>query len=372
MKNYLKTLVSGCFIILLFSSAAAQENRPAHLGLVYPLSTNGIDAASYSNNFSVHAIAGLSGGESGLALYGIGGIIKGNGKGFMSSGIWTDIHGTLEGVQMSGVFNRAKDASKGAQFAGVFNLSEWAAPVQMAGVLNKAKQAGAIQAAGVANLTNTLEGIQISGIANVSAKVKGSQFAGIANVADTVEGFQLAGIVNKAKTVRGVQLAGILNIADSSDYPIAIVNLIKNGEKRVGISTDEALNTMASFRSGGRKLYGIVGLGTNLNYETSLYGFESGLGLKLINKHSFRLDVETLNVFLTDFHGLEYNKSGVRLLPSLALSHRIQLYGGPSVNYTVHNIQDADLIKLPLWESSPRDLDKSVHVGYTFGIQVKL
>jgi hypothetical protein len=372
MKSFLKILMSGCLIIFLFLSVAAQENRPAHIGLIYPISTNGIDATSYSNNFSVHAIAGLSGGESGLALYGIGGIIKGNGKGFLSSGIYTDIAGTLEGVQMSGIFNRVKDASKGLQFAGILNVTEGVTPVQISGVLNKATQVDAIQAAGVANLTRKLEGIQISGIANVSDKVKGSQLAGIVNVADTVEGIQLAGIVNKAKLVKGVQLAGILNIADSSDYPIAIVNLIKNGEKRVGISTDEALNTMASFRSGGRKLYGIVGLGTNLNYETSLYGFESGFGLKLINNQPFRLDVEALNVFLTDFHGMEYNKFGIRLLPSLALSDRIQLYGGPSVNYTVHNLEDADLIKLPLWEKNPRDMVKSIHLGYTFGIQIQL
>ncbi len=290
----------------------------------------------------------------------------------MSSGVWTDVHGTLQGVQISGIFNRAKDASKGTQFAGILNVTEGAAPVQMAGILNKAGQVDAIQAAGVANLGRTLKGIQISGIANVADKVKGSQFAGIANVADTVEGFQLAGIVNKAKTVTGVQLAGILNIADSSDHPIAIVNLIKNGEKRVGISTDEALNSMVSFRSGGRKMYGIVGVGTNLNYETSLYGFESGLGLKLINNYLFRIDVEVLNVYLTDFHGLEYNKSGIRLVPSLALSDRIQLYGGPSVNYTVHNMEDADLIKLPIWEKNPRDLHKSIHAGYTFGVQIQL
>src|SRR5690606_2185297 len=110
----------------------------------------------------------------------------------------------------------------------------------------------------------------------------------------------------------------------------------------------------------------------NLNYETSLYGFESGLGLKLVDNHPFRLDIEALNVFLTDFHGLEYNKSGIRLLPSLALLDRIHLYGGPSVNYTVHNMEEADLIKLPLWERSPRDIYKSIHVGYTFGIQILL
>ena len=212
----------------------------------------------------------------------------------------------------------------------------------------------------------------MAGVSNIAEKVKGTQIAGVINLADQVDGFQLAGVVNKAQKVKGVQLAGLLNIADSSDYPIALVNLIKNGEQRVGVSTDEVFNSMVTFRSGGRKLYGILGLGTNLDYKTDLYGFESGFGLKLVDNQPFRLDVEAFNVFLADFHGLEYNKSGIRLLPAIGLSERIYLYGGPSINYTVHNLDEADLIKLPLWERSPRDLHKSIHVGYTFGIQVEL
>ena len=372
MKNQLSILLLSYLITFSCLTSIAQENRPAHLGLVYPLSTNGVDAPSIRNNFSVHAIYGISGGESGLALYGVGGIVKGNGKGLLASGVWNDIHGTLEGTQMAGVFNRANDASKGSQFAGVLNLTKEAAPVQMAGVLNKAKQVKAIQASGVVNLTKDLDGIQIAGVSNVAEVVKGTQIAGVINVAQQVEGFQLAGVVNKATTVKGVQLAGLINIADSSDYPIALVNLIKNGEQRVGVSTDEVFNSMVTFRSGGRKLYGILGLGTNFDYRTTLYGVESGFGLKLVDSRPFRLDLEAFNVFLADFHGLEFNKSGARLLPAIGLSDRIYLYGGPSINYTVHNIDDESLIKLPLWERNPRDLHKSIHMGYTFGIQVKL
>ena len=372
MKNQLITLLLTYLITFCGVTSIAQESRPAHIGLAYPLSTNGVDAGAIRNNFSVHAIYGLSAGESGLGLYGVGGIIKGDAKGLMSSGIWTDIHGTLEGVQMSGVFNRASDASKGSQFAGLLNLTKEAAPVQMAGVLNKAAQVDAIQASGVVNLTKDLQGVQIAGASNVAKEVKGTQIAGVINMAQQVEGFQLAGVVNKATTVKGVQLAGLINIADSSDYPIALVNLIKDGEQRLGLSTDEVFNTVVTFRSGGRKLYGILGLGTNLDYKTDLYGFESGFGLKLVDNQPFRLDVEAVNLFLTDFHGLEYNKSGIRLLPSFGLSERIHLYGGLSLNYTVHNLDEADLIKMPLWERSPRSLHKSIHVGYTFGLQVNL
>lgn len=372
MKNQFSILLLGYLITFFCLTSVAQEKRPAHIGLAYPLSTNGVEAPSVRNHFSVHAIYGLSAGESGLALYGVGGIIKGDGKGLMSSGVWTDIHGTLEGVQMSGVFNRANDASKGSQFAGVLNLTKGAAPVQMAGILNQAKQVGAIQAAGVVNLTTGLEGVQLAGVSNIADTLKGSQIAGVVNIAARVDGFQLAGIVNKAKTVKGVQVAGLLNIADSSDYPIALINLVKNGEQRIGLSSDEVFNSLLTFRSGGRKLYGILGLGANLDYTGTLYGFESGFGLKLVDNQPFRLDIEAFNVFLADFHGLEYNKSGIRLLPSIGLSDRIYLYGGPSINYTIHNMDDEDLIRMPLWENNPRDLHKSIHAGYTFGIQVKL
>lgn len=66
MKNQLSTLLVGYLISFFCLTSIAQESRPAHIGLVYPLSTNGVDAPSVSNNFSVHAIYGISAGESGL------------------------------------------------------------------------------------------------------------------------------------------------------------------------------------------------------------------------------------------------------------------------------------------------------------------
>ncbi|HLT07940.1 MAG TPA: hypothetical protein VK014_10465 [Cyclobacteriaceae bacterium] len=372
MNRTVKTSFVAYFLFTCYLTSLAQESRPAHIGLIYPISTNGMAAPEISNNFSVHAITGVSGGEEGVALYGVGGIIKGDGKGFMASGVWTDVQGAVEGVQMAGVFNRAGNAVRGAQFAGVFNLSHDAAAVQMAGVINKADKAHAMQAGGVVNLANSIDGVQIGGVANVAEAVKGSQIGGLINIADEVDGFQMAGLVNKSRVVKGVQLSGLINIADSSDYPLGLINLVKNGEQRIGLSTDEVFNSMVSFRSGGQKLYGILGLGANLDYETRLYSAEAGLGLKLVDAQPFRLDFEGFSIFSTDFHGLEYNKSGLRLLPELGLGNRIYLYAGPSINYTVHNLDNGDLFKMPIWEKSPRHLHKSIHLGYTFGVQVKL
>ena len=199
------------------------------------------------------------------------------------------------------------------------------------------------------------------------------QVAGLVNVAEEVNGSKFSGLVNRAKVVRGVQIAGLINIADSSDYPIALINLIRSGEKRIGLSTDENLSTIMSFRSGGSKLYGLIGVGTNLQYPELAYGFEAGLGLVLHRRNSFRMDLEAFNLFMTDFHGSEYSKSGLRLLPALQLGQGMQLYGGPSLNF----IHREDLNRygsggLEIWGTQRWGNYSSLDLGFTVGIQLTL
>ena len=62
------------------------KHAPAHVGLVYPLSTNGRQAKEYSNNFSLHVIAGVSGAETGIALSGFALVIKDSASGLQASG----------------------------------------------------------------------------------------------------------------------------------------------------------------------------------------------------------------------------------------------------------------------------------------------
>jgi hypothetical protein len=362
-----------CLSAMILSEIAAQVHSPAHIGFVYPLSTNGHKAAEYSNNLSLHAIQGLSGGEKGLALYGVAGMVKGDVSGLQAAGVFNQVSGELKGVQMAGVMNQANQAPNGLQFAGVVNLNKGTSPLQMAGVVNMASQISSFQNAGVVNLAQSLEGIQMAGVANAAKCVKGIQVAGVVNAANEVKGSQFAGLINIAKKVNGVQVAGLLNIADSSDYPIGIINLIKTGEKRIGLATDENLSTIVSFRSGGRKLYGIIGMGSNLQYADLPYGVEAGLGIKLIEKNSFRMDMEAVNLFITDFKHSEYSKSGLRILPSFLLSKNLQLYAGPSINYMdTKNQEGSDLAGLRIWERQRTSTYRSVHVGYTVGLQVLL
>src|SRR5262249_49498222 len=134
-----------------------------------------------------------------------------------------------------------------------------------------------VQGSGFLNIARNVKGVQVAGYFNKACNVKGLQLAGYVNIADTVN-TQVSGFINIAKTAK-VQLSGFINIADSCDYPIGIINIVKKGEKSIGVSYDINNTTMLTFRSGGRVLYGIIGLGYNFNnrYE-NLMTAEAGIG----------------------------------------------------------------------------------------------
>ncbi|WP_158860806.1 hypothetical protein [Lunatibacter salilacus] len=355
------------------SQLIAQDVQPAHFGLLYPLSTQGTFSPNNTNYFSLHALSGISGGERGLAVYGLAGIIKGDAEGLQVAGLVNLTEGNLSGLQVAGLLNRAGGSSEGIQIAGLTNLSRGNTPIQISGLYNNTDKSDAVQIAGLVNTTGESDGVQIAGLGNFTKRSSGVQVAGLVNTAEEVNGSQISGLINRAKVVRGVQIAGLINIADSSDYPIAIINLIKTGEKRIGLGTDENLSTMLSFRSGGSKLYGLIGLGTNLQYSELAYGFEAGLGLALHNSSSFRMDLEGFNLFMTDFHGSEYSKSGIRLLPALRLGAGLQLYGGPSLNFMhTDNSKRYPSGGLEIWGSNRWGDYRSLDLGYTVGIQLTL
>ncbi len=376
MKNLKHRSLGILMLIVSFwatTPAFSQKKSPAHLGIFYPISTHGISAPDYRNELSLHLITGLSGGELGVAAYGIAGIIKGDANGVQASGVWNHLSGTLKGVQLAGIGNRACYAGQGLQFSGVTNLAGGEVSLQMSGILNKASKVNALQAAGVANLTDSIRGLQMAGLANRSKSVEGIQLAGVSNTAGKVKGSQVSGLVNKARSVTGIQLAGLLNIADSSDYPIALINLVKNGEKRIGLSTDENLTTLVSFRSGGAKLYGILGLGSNLQFDDFPYAVEAGLGVKLLDIQYIRMDMEVYHHFVTDFGDNDFFKSGVRLLPVIHLSRNLQLYGGPSVGYTnSQELSGKDFSGFSIWNHHKTHTYHGLQLGLTVGLQVSL
>ena len=287
-----------------------------HIGLVYPLSTNGVKAREYNNSFSLHAIAGVSGGETGIALSGFSLFIKDSASGLQCSGFMNLIGNKAHGVQLAGFMNNTRNKAQGLQAAGFLNLTGSSKGLALAGFGNISRDSAEVQLAGFINKSGNA----------------GFQAAGFINKADNSSG-QVAGFINIAKKVRGVQLAGFINIADSSEYPIALVNIIGNGERSIGVSTDETFTNLLTFRSGSRKLYGILGIGYNGKDHKDLYALEAGLGAHLNIARNFRINTELVTVTMTDFKPGSYLRGTFRALPALHLGPHIEIFAGPDFNY---------------------------------------
>lgn len=406
-------------------TATAQDSiktAPIHIGFSYPLSTNGIHAHEYANDVSLHCLIGVSKQENAFAAAGISNIILQNAHGIQGAGMVNYIGGLAKGGQFAGISNITLGRTTGGQFAGLYNQSKGFKGAQFSGMINLSidsaiggqfaglvnvgvgemtgtQAAGLIntnvgkftgpqfagiancntdsikgpQFAGIANYAKNMNGAQIAGIANIALKdVKGAQVAGIANYADYVNGSQIAAIANRAGIVTGVQVSAILNIADSSDYPIGLLNIIKRGEKSLSLSVDETLTTLLSFRSGGRVTYGILGLGYNFKNDKETYAMEAGYGVHLVQKKHFRFNAEVVSLCLQDFNKTDehYFKSTIRLMPTYRITKNIELFAAATFNFVNTNSNEGkDLVNYNIWNHSSGNTLNAIYVGYMGGIQ---
>lgn len=370
---YYKNISLALLLALTSYTADAQHLKrdKIHFGFIYPLSTNGIDAPADTNHLSIHAIAGVSAAEDGVSIAGISNVVKGYAKGVQVAGFSNHIGAESKGLLIAGFSNTYKHAD-GLQFAGFTNISAGKVRgAQFAGFLNTSKGNTGAQFAGFTNVSKGVAGSQFAGFANiVKDTITGHQIAGFINTADSV-GSQFAGFINVARKVKGVQAAGFINIADSSDFPIGIINIIKSGEKSLSFSMDDQLNTLASFRSGGRILYGIIGLGYNLENKDEVYAFELGFGAHFFRTRYFRLNVELSSLCLESFKAGEYFKNSLKALPAIKISKRIELYGGASINYVNTNTPEGrNLTKsyIHSWNADYSRNFNGLYLGYTGGI----
>ena len=359
------------FALYALSVSAQDKHAPIHIGLIYPLSTNGIHAGEYSNTISLHAITGVSASEEAMAAAGLANIIKHNATGVIAAGFFNQVGGNAEGLVASGFLSNVKEEVKGAQISGFGNISGSVHGLQSAGFfnINRNNLSGA-QMAGFFNLSKTTDA-QFAGFINIANDVPYTQIAGFINKADDAT-VQLAGFINIAKCAK-VQMAGFINIADSCDYPIGFINIVKKGEKIIGLSVDESATVLASFRSGGRILYGIVGVGYNLNTVDLMYAFEAGIGAHLPISKIFRINFEAATTGLVNFDTDGNYKFAVRALPSVKLGDKWELFAGPTVSFLNMNIGGNDQFEgYSLWTGSDWDRDYGLSLGAIGGIQLHL
>ncbi len=354
--------------ILINTSVFAQN--PAHISLVYPLSTNGKQAPESTNGFSLNILQGISKNENNFSMSGLAGIVKNDARGFHISGVYHYVGNQLSGVQMAGIANYTRHTVKGLQLAGAVNMTQNGG-TQVSGLVNTAKNVTGVQLTGTVNLADTV-GTQITGLVNIAQKVEGVQISSVWNQAEDVHS-QVSGIVNRAKKVKGVQV-GFINIADSSDYAIGLVNIIKNGERSLSVSYDETGSAILSFRSGGKTLYGILGLGYNTKFlGDNIFAAEAGIGAKVLQRDYFTLRAEGISQTLSRLKGDSYNKTSLRVLPSVKLGDQLELFAGPSLNFAfLDNDEKRTFVKKTFWKSSKEDTSFASHIGFTAGLMVKM
>lgn len=373
MSHNFKIFSTAVFLMISFS-CIAQETRKMHFGLVYPVSTNGLDAPKISNDFSLQLIGGVSKSEKGFAMSGIGNLTEAS-HGVMIAGVSNIVKDTAEGFHLAGLVNVTGKDSRAVEVAGLANITGGNSITQISGLSSVAKgEVKGIQLSGFSNYAQEAK-TQIAGFSSTAkGNVKGVQLSGFVNYANEVN-TQVAGFVNVAKKVKGVQIAGFINIADSSDYPIGLVNIIKNGEKSFSVSVDETVTTMATFRSGGKKLYGIVGGGYNLKFaDDAIYGFEAGFGMNIKVSQRFKITPEMVAQNLFQSGDSDYFKSSMRALAVFQFSNHFAIFGGPTFNYVNYPKSETNSFMNDfLWENTRSNGDfEGLYFGLNGGIRLIL
>jgi hypothetical protein len=347
---------------------------PYQISLTPGLSSRGMYNSQVIDHFSLNLLGGYTAGIDGAEVAGVFNINRGDVSFFQAASVFNIVGGDIKGLQLAGVYNQVFNKAEGVQVAGAVNKTQiFARGLQLAGLANMTEDGKGIEAAGLFNDARTFEGLQLSGIMNHVAWAKGMQLSLVANIAKETTGSQIGGLFNVASKVKGIQVAGLLNIADSSDYPVAIINFVKNGKKTLGVSTDEFLFTHINFRSGGRVLYGVVGFSFQISGEPARYGLESGIGAHLLNGHHFFFDTEYTYLWGFGSNSKSLQINSLKLLPGLNLSRKIQLFVGPSINQT--SFDKKYNLHIPGWEINRRTYDDGtyeIHLGITGGLQITL
>jgi len=340
-----------------------------------PIGTQGTKAPEYTNKVSINLLVGLSKNEEKFTLGGLANIIKNDANGFQLAGLSNVIGNSANGIQIAGLSNTIANSGNGILLSGILNTSKHYDGMEITGALNVASNFNGLQIAGVGNVAKNTNGLQVAGVGNVAKTINGFQIGGVGNIADDINGFQIAGIFNKAKNVNGFQIAGILNIADSSDYPIGLINIIKNGEKGIGISYNEIGSTIMFFRSGGKVMYGIVGLGYNYrSISKESFVVEGGIGVHINCAPSFRINTELVSSEYSLFKKGETTQYSLAVLPTFKCASHLEIFGGPTFNYLHSDNTDNKKLfpgdaAISLWKSFGSSHLEQGYIGFTVGTQ---
>ncbi|WP_291530018.1 LA_2272 family surface repeat-containing protein [Bacteroides sp. UBA939] len=294
-----------------------------------------------------------------------------NQYGLIVGTLWNMAENNAYGVQISILGNYVRNQGKGLAIAGLMNIYESHTGVQIGGY----------------SYAEKMKGLQL-GLANNSVDMQGAQigFVNGVDTAHTVRGVQI-GLVNMSKS--GFQI-GLCNVSEKNQYPLGLINIIKNGEMNVGLAYDEIGNVTAQFRSGSQYLYGIIGFGYNVKSPSGHILLQGGIGAHLNLSSRLRIDTELSAKHITrtflysgdkddeeykrkvkEFEFKALTKYSLGILPSYRLSEKIELFGGPTLSYLqTKTLENERLFPSRfIWRSFTSTSLKQLYIGYSVGLK---
>lgn len=340
--------------------------RQAHIGFVYPLSSNGTQAYEYSNRLSVHALIGSAAALDGTEFAGFGNIEKDYVKGAQFAGFFNTVGKQVTGMQAAGFFNNVGGNLVGAQLAGFLNMAgikksntsrlatqkfsmqaagfgnlnfSRALNFQGAGFFNVGRRIDGVQGAGFVNIGQEINGFQGSGFVGLAQKIRGAQISGFLNVAEQVEGLQMAGFVNISGKVKGTQI-GILNIADSisGGVPIGFLSIVRNGYRKLSVWGGESLHANVGYKIGVRKFYNIFAVGGQFLPNQFRWGIGYGIGTIRDFNAKNNLSLELMGYHINENTFWEEKMrllNQFKILYGRDFKNGLSLYIGPAFNVLV-------------------------------------
>jgi len=358
---------------------------PVQLTFIYPMGTNGFQAAKIPVNLSINILAGMSGGVEGLEVGSLVNFANGDVTGVQAAGLANFSTGNIIGIQASGLASGSLGTLRGVQFSGLTSFNKgYMVGMQVSGLANvNTDSVAGVQFAGLVNVTTrNMAGLMASGISNTTVgNFNGAQLSGILNVTtQELNGVQI-GLMNYARTINGFQL-GLVNIAHSADKGAALglFTYIRTGYHKFEVESNETFYLNTTFKSGVERLYMIYTIGFKTKGDKAYWapGFGIGTYFTLSEKLSMNTDLIARQVNEDEWWTKDLNMlNTLKVNVAYQLSEKVQLYGGPSLNVAISGIEDneGNIIGesfTPSWAFYSKTYDHKqvkMYLGFNAGIR---
>jgi len=168
---------------------------------------------------------------------------------------------------------------------------------------------------------------------------------------------------------------GVLNIAETSDAPVGLLNIITRGRPKLALWTNETSVANLAFTLGGEHVYSALSLGFNPRGAPGRPYFSYGLGVGV--RATFDRWYGELEGSFEDLHPLPGNgvlwesgtfSTGLRLNVGFQLLERVAVFAGPQLHAVVSVLSGRTPASLTPWGF---DVSGAVRLvpGFVAGVQ---